>query len=72
MRKVIRRILDRVLEPALWVNTMLTPPSPASVEMQGCVPDIDIPSVMGPTDDPDFAEWLGSVDWTRGPWVDSY
>ena len=70
MRKVIRRILDQVLEPVSAFNTQLTPSS-MEAEPQ-FVPDIDISSVMGPTDDPDFAEWLNSVDWTRGPWVDSY
>ncbi|MCJ1384382.1 hypothetical protein MMC17_007498 [Xylographa soralifera] len=70
MRKVIRRILDQVLEPVSAFNAQLTP---SSMEAEShFVPDIDISSVMGPTDDPDFAEWLSSVDWTKGPWVNSY
>ncbi|MCJ1405796.1 hypothetical protein MMC11_009026 [Xylographa trunciseda] len=70
MRKVIRRILDQVLEPVSTFDAQLTPSS-MEAEPQ-FVPDIDISSVMGPTDDPDFAEWLNSVDWTKGPWVTSY
>ncbi|MCJ1435040.1 hypothetical protein MMC27_004410 [Xylographa pallens] len=70
MRKVIRRILDQVLEPVSAFNTQLTPSS-MEAEPQ-FVPDIDISSVMGPTDDADFTEWLNSVDWTKGPWVNSY
>ena len=67
MRKVIRRILDQVLEPNIALNLILGTSS--ATEQQG-LPDIDMSSVMGSTDDPEFLEWLNSVDWTRGPWVD--
>ncbi|MCJ1475702.1 hypothetical protein MMC13_004365 [Lambiella insularis] len=70
MRKVIRRILDQVLEPVPAFGTQLTPST--LDEVPPVVPDIDLSSVVGPIDDPDFAEWLNSVDWTKGPWIDSY
>lgn len=67
MRKVIKRILDQVLEPTIALSPTL---GTSSAAVQQGLPDIDISSVMEPTDDPEFLEWLNSVDWSRGPWVD--
>ena len=45
------RILDLVLEPVFNVNDV---PTPTSRDVQKFMPDVDISSVMGPDDDPDF------------------
>ena len=39
MRKVIRRVLDQVLEPALNINAM---PTLTSMDARGCVTDVDV------------------------------
>lgn len=64
MRKVIKRILDQVLDlPPPYSRSSRSPensgfhdPAPA---------DLAISSILGPQDEPDFLEWLNSVDWTR-------
>ena len=68
MRKVIQRILDQILEqrPA----AQLAPESIPIVDPE--LFNFDLSTAMGPSEDPEFMEWLNSVDWTRGPWMDSY
>lgn len=67
MRKVIKRILDQVLE--------LPPPSVSPVEMTDPIvapPEVPISSMFEPGDEPDFLEWLNSVDWTRDMLQDAW
>lgn len=55
LRKVVRRILDHVLEPPQEANghdNMIGGPLDA------------------PMDDMDGLDWLNSVDWTQGPWME--
>jgi len=67
MRTVIKRILDQVLE--------LPPPNPSLEE--DLVPevsptDLAISSILAPEDEPDFLEWLNTVDWTRDMLQDAW
>ncbi|KAL3427153.1 hypothetical protein PVAG01_00662 [Phlyctema vagabunda] len=69
LRKVVRRILDYVLEPP--------PPSqpqvqdfdmgPASNDMLGVNVDLD---QLLRLDEMDCLDWLNGVDWTQGPWME--
>lgn len=68
MRKVIKRILDQVLDlpppkPSAPENDALRDPAPA---------DLAISSILDPHDEPDFLEWLNSVDWTRDMLQDAW
>lgn len=67
MRKVIKRILDQILElpqpsqiPAETMNIDLAPP------------DLFISSMLAPEGEPDFLDWLNSVDWTRDVLQDAW
>ncbi len=69
MRKVIKPILDQVLE--------LPPPNPCQVKSPGPDPapapdELAISSMFAPEDEPDFLEWLNSVDWTRDMLQDAW
>lgn len=70
MRKVIKRILDQVLE--------MPPPNPCQQENNDTPdvlpPDLSISSILAPLpeDEPDFLEWLNSVDWTRDMLQDAW
>jgi len=67
MRKVIKRILDQVLE--------LPPPNPRIEDdhiSDATVPDLAISSILAPEDEPDFLSWLNSVDWTRNMLQDAW
>lgn len=68
MRKVIKRILDQVLD--------MPPPNPRTQESNAFLdpapPDLAISSILGPQDEPDFLEWLNSVDWTRDMLQDAW
>ena len=67
MRKVIKRILDQVLE--------LPPPPPRQEDdaiPDVAAPDLSISSILAPEDEPDFLEWLNSVDWTRDMLQDAW
>lgn len=69
MRKVIKRILDQVLE--------LPPPTPAQTNSSGPEPmpasdGLAISSIFAPEDEPEFLEWLNSVDWTRDVLQDAW
>ena len=61
MRKVIKRILDQVLD--------MSPPNPSApandTSHDPAPPDLAISSILDPQDETDFLEWLNSVDWTR-------
>jgi hypothetical protein len=64
MHKVVSRVLDEVLEP---------PPlgSSGSSQTPGLLmPEIDLAAVIEPNDDPEFMDWLQTVDWTKAPWMD--
>ena len=67
MRKVIKRILDQVLElpPPL-------PPQEGNVVADFAAPELAISSILAPEDEPDFLEWLNSVDWTRDMLQDAW
>lgn len=68
MRKVIKRILDQVLD--------MPPPNPSAPENNAshgpAPPDVAISSILDPQDEPDFLEWLNSVDWTRDMLQDAW
>ena len=68
MRKIIKRILDQVLD--------MPPPSPYTPENSSfndpAQPDLAISSILDPQDEPDFLEWLNSVDWTRDMLQDAW
>ena len=68
MRKVIKRILDQVLD--------MPPPNPFSAENNAfndpAQTDLAISSILDPQDEPDFLEWLNSVDWTRDMLQDAW
>ena len=68
MRKVIKRILDQVLD--------MPPPNPSNPETNAfndtAQPRVDISSILDPQDEPDFLEWLNSVDWTRDMLQDAW
>ena len=68
MRKVIKRILDQVLE--------MPPPKLHAPENNAfhdaAPPDLAISSILDPQDEPDFLEWLNSVDWTRDMLQDAW
>lgn len=68
MRKVIKRILDQVLD--------MPPPNSRTQESNAfhdpAPPDLAISSILGPQDEPDFLEWLNSVDWTRDMLQDAW
>ena len=75
MRKVIKRILDQVLElppPSglAHVEEVATPADPAAPEL--AVPELPISSMFEAGDEPDFLEWLNSVDWTRDMLQDAW
>ena len=67
MQKVIRHILDQVLE--------LPPPSQSLNDdaVIDSIPDeLAISSIFAPEDEPEFLEWLNSVDWTRDMLQDAW
>ena len=68
MRKVIKRILDQVLD--MPPPSLSTPENDASYDP--ALPDLAISSILGPQDEPDFLEWLNSVDWTRDMLQDAW
>lgn len=62
MRKVIKHVLDQILDlppPNLPPQEALIPE-----ELAEPAPDLAISS-MFTGDEPEFLEWLNSVDWTR-------
>ena len=65
--KVLRRILDHLLDPVPGAN-----PTPTEQNLPELVPDVDMSTIMGLTDDSDLTQWLNSIDWTNGSWIDSY
>ena len=68
MRKVIKGILDQVLN-----MPPPNPPTPEDNAFHGPAPaDLAISSILGPQDEPDFLEWLNSVDWTRDMLQDAW
>jgi hypothetical protein len=69
VHKVIKRSLDKVLAaPEMDHDRLLTTPGGSRPP----VPDVDVPTMMGPDNDEDFMKWLTEVDWSRGPWVDNF
>lgn len=69
MRRVINRILNRVLEPLPIIQANDVAPSTTDISNQP-ISDNDIRSMMEPIEDPEFIDWLNSVDWRQGPWAD--
>ena len=66
-KKIIKRILDQVLETS--------PPSRSleSNPVSGLAPpELTITSMLAPEEEPDFLEWLNSVDWTRDVLQDAW
>lgn len=59
MGVIIKHILDQVLDPAPVLHGLET--SPVSLP----APELE----FGPLDSVEF-DWLGSVDWTQGPFLD--
>ena len=68
MRKVIKRILDQVLDmPPPILNT-----HESNASQDPGPPGLAISSILDPQDEPDFLEWLNSVDWTRDMLQDAW
>ncbi len=67
MKKVIKRILDQVLEllPQIPCREENNLPDPAP-------PELAISSILSPEEEPAFLEWLNSVDWTRNVVQDAW
>jgi len=55
LKKVVRRILDRVLDP------------PRRDEMGTDLMDVPIDPMLAPFGEMD---WLNTIDWTQGSWID--
>ena len=76
MRKVIKRILDQVLD--MPPSNSFTPENNAENNLennssQDSVPsDVAVSSILDPQDEPEFLEWLNSVDWTRDMLQDAW
>ena len=65
MHKVVKRIMDEVLGSP-QAQQLATPSSSGQL-----IPDVDISAMMTPNDeDPNFMDWLQSVDWNMAPWMD--
>ncbi|TVY78519.1 hypothetical protein LSUE1_G004109 [Lachnellula suecica] len=60
LKKVIRRVLDRVLEPPQ------TDPRPPD-EMENALSDS---TMLQPLDNMNDMDWLNTIDWTQGSWMD--
>ncbi len=67
MKKVIKRILDEVLElpPPTQCRDESNLPNPAP-------PELAISSILPSEEEPAFLEWLNSVDWTRDVLQDAW
>lgn len=90
LSKVVRRIVDYVLEPPI---TTPTPPPPHLHQQQHCRPTRDLGiidrtaigsglglEIVQQQSDPlwdvsedtdECLDWLNSLDWMQGPWLDS-
>lgn len=59
---MIRRVLDRVLEP---------PGVPQSDSRAASEMDAQFdPSLLPPFDNLNDMDWLNTIDWTQGSWMD--
>ncbi|RDW92003.1 hypothetical protein BP5796_01397 [Coleophoma crateriformis] len=68
MRQIIKRILDQILNP-----TPVALPQPETESQTAVEPFDDTPLASTPfsyDDGLDNLDWLNSVDWSRGPWID--
>ena len=68
MRKVIKRILDQVLDMPPQISNS----QESNASHDPAPPDLAISSILDPEDEPDFLEWLNSVDWTRDMLQDAW
>ena len=73
MRQIIKRILDQILNPTPPMSS--APPasqdSAQSEVGQGFDGEVPFdPSAFGSYDGLDNLDWLNSVDWSRGPWIE--
>lgn len=59
LKKVIRKVLDRVLEP-----------SPGEMRRESEMGTPFDPSMLAPWDSPDDMDWLNTIDWTQGSWME--
>jgi hypothetical protein len=67
MKKVIKRILDQVLETPTPSRSLESNPMSGSA-----LPELTISSILVLEEEPDFLEWLNSVDWTRDVLQDAW
>ena len=74
MRKVIRRILDQVLElpPPQSAPCVKAAESFTTAATDQAPPELPVSSIFEAGDEPDFLEWLNSVDWTRDMLQDAW
>ena len=68
-RKVIKRILDQVLEMPLSKTFEPKEPGPDPGPSSD---GLAISSIFAPEDEPDYVEWLNSIDWTRDMLQDAW
>ena len=69
LRKVIKRIVDNVLDSSPPTSQSQPPPSQISPESVGDGTSAFEPTLMELTDWDDLA-WLNTIDWTQGDWLD--
>ena len=77
IHKVLGKVLDQVLEPVVAFGGLDGDEDVQMVQGGGAengdpLPEPDMPAVMGPIDDLEFMEWMSGVDWTKGPWTESF
>lgn len=68
MRRTIKQILDKVLNPPLMQQPISVGLPVSEVSVNTGEVDFDPDAFSGNGLD-DF-DWLNSVDWSRGPWID--
>ncbi|KAH8804786.1 hypothetical protein F5884DRAFT_822734 [Xylogone sp. PMI_703] len=70
MKKIIKQILDKILSPPpLQPAPVTTPTSDTSPDAGGDVFNANL-FQAGAYNGLDDLDWLNSVDWSRGPWID--
>jgi hypothetical protein len=58
LKKVVGRILDHVLDP------------PQQAVTGSNVMDVPFDPMLASWDDVDSLDWLNTIDWTQGSWMD--
>ncbi|RFU35705.1 hypothetical protein B7463_g679, partial [Scytalidium lignicola] len=71
MKKIIKQILDKILNPPpVQSVTVITPVSNVSLDANDVAFDDNTFQSGSYENQLDDLDWLNSVDWSRGPWID--